>query len=70
MKKNILSVTPFVVALICIVAYSSSVAPNGTLNEPFFLIPLFWFFTLIGTVGLVVRFYVFSSNNKKILNNK
>lgn len=64
MKKYILSAIPFVIAVICLAAYNmigSSVAPDGTLNEPFFLIPIFWLFTLIGVIGLIIRF----SSHKK-----
>ncbi|WP_157843651.1 DUF3955 domain-containing protein, partial [Clostridium botulinum] len=40
MKKYILSIIPFVLAMGCVMAYNiigSEVAPDGTLIEPFFL---------------------------------
>ena len=43
MKKNILYSSPFILAFLCIVAFNligSKVMPDGTLVEPFFLIPI------------------------------
>lgn len=69
MKKNILSAIPFVIAVICLVAYNiigSSVAPDGTLIEPFFLIPMAWLFTFIGILGLIIRCAIYLSKKKSI----
>ncbi|WP_286161397.1 DUF3955 domain-containing protein [Clostridium sp. KNHs214] len=41
----------------------AKIAPDGTLIEPFFLIPIGWLFIIIGIVsGLIISF---SKNHKK-----
>jgi hypothetical protein len=58
MKKYALNLIPFIIGIGCLVAYNiigSEVLPNGTLVEPFFLIPLFYLFIFIGIIGLIVR---------------
>lgn len=58
MKKNILYSIPFLIAIGCLVIFSiigSEVAADGTLIEPFFLIPIFWLFSFIGILALIFR---------------
>lgn len=58
MKKNILYSIPFLIAIGCLVIFNiigSEVAADGTLIEPFFLIPLFWLFSFIGILALIFR---------------
>lgn len=56
MKKYIFTIASFVVAVICGVSYNiigSEVAQDGTLVEPFFLIPLTYLFLLIAIVSAI-----------------
>ncbi|MEG2194608.1 MAG: DUF3955 domain-containing protein [Terrisporobacter sp.] len=42
----------------CIVAYNvigSEVLSDGTLVEPFYLIPIAWLSLFIGAIGLIIR---------------
>ncbi|MEG1141519.1 MAG: DUF3955 domain-containing protein [Clostridia bacterium] len=58
MKKNILYSIPFLIAIGCLVIFNiigSEVAADGTLIEPFFLIPIFWLFSFIGILALISR---------------
>ncbi|GKZ04946.1 DUF3955 domain-containing protein [Paraclostridium bifermentans] len=58
MKKNILYSIPFLIAIGCLVIFNiigSEVAADGTLIEPFFLIPIFWLFSFIGILTLIFR---------------
>lgn len=58
MKKNILNIIPFLLAGGCIIAYNiigSEVLSDGTLVEPFYLIPTAWLFFVIGLGGLIGR---------------
>lgn len=57
MKKLILVVIPFIISLGCGVAYKiigCEIAPDGTLLEPFYLIPIGYLFFTIGIIGLLV----------------
>lgn len=59
MKKYILSLISFIISFGCIVAYNiigSKVAEDGTLIEPFFLIPMAWLFVAIAVLSGVVIF--------------
>lgn len=70
MKKYLLASTPILIGVICLVIYSiigSSVAPDGTLEEPFFLIPLSYLFVFIGIISIL--FVAFISMFKKIKHN-
>ncbi len=65
MKKNLLILIPFILAVGCFIAYNiigSEVAPDGTLIEPFFLIPMTYLFMLIGIIASIVSFF---RNSKK-----
>ena len=58
MKKYLLNLIPFILTALCFVAYNligSEVLPDGTLSEPFFLIPISWFFFLIGVTWLLIN---------------
>lgn len=70
MKKNILYSIPFLIAIGCLVIFNiigSEVAADGTLIEPFFLIPIFWLFSLIGILALIFRFMLFLFKKKHII---
>lgn len=57
MKKYILAFITFIVGIGCMVAYGiigSEVAPDGTLIEPFFLIPLSYLFMTVGVLIAIV----------------
>ncbi|SHM89696.1 Protein of unknown function [Anaerosporobacter mobilis DSM 15930] len=58
MKKYLLNVIPFIIAGICFLSYNvigSEVLADGTLSEPFYLIPMAYLFVLIGLVWLIVN---------------
>ncbi|MEG0308551.1 MAG: DUF3955 domain-containing protein [Clostridium sp.] len=68
MKKNIFNAIPFIVSITCIIAYNiigAEVLTDGTLVEPFYLIPLTFLFLFIGIIGLGIR-GIFYLKNKKI----
>ena len=57
MKKYILSMIPLILAMGCVIAYNiigSEVAADGTLIEPFFLIPIGYIFVLVSMVSLII----------------
>lgn len=57
MKKYILALIPFIIGIGCFIAFSiigSEVAPDGTLVEPFFLVPIGYLFLFTGIVGIIV----------------
>ncbi len=68
MKKYILNLIPFIIILVCIIAYNcigSNILEDGTLVEPFYLIPIAWAFLFIGIIGFVIRLllsYIKSKN--------
>lgn len=67
-KKYLLASTPIFLGVIFLIASTiigSRVAPDGTLIEPFFLIPLSYLFVLIGIVSLIFTAIVtkFKRNN-------
>lgn len=69
MKKNILYSIPFLIAIGCLVIFNiigSEVATDGTLIEPFFLIPTFWLFSFIGILALIFKFMLFLFKKKHI----
>ena len=58
MKKYIINLIPFGIAAICLVAFNmigSEVLSDGTLVEPFYLIPIAWMFFFRGIVGVGIR---------------
>ena len=63
----------FIEALVCVIAYNiigSKVDAQGVLQEPFFLIPLFWLFLmfslLAGGINLIAR--IIQAKRKKAIN--
>ncbi|MEA2112573.1 MAG: DUF3955 domain-containing protein [Patescibacteria group bacterium] len=59
MKKYLLAIIFLVLGIGCAVAYKligSEVAPDGTLKEPFALIPLGWLFIIIGISKLTITY--------------
>jgi hypothetical protein len=67
MKKNILNLIPFIVTVVCIIVYKvigAEVLADGTLVEPFYLIPIGWLFLFIGIIGVSIRI-AFSFKNKR-----
>lgn len=68
MKKYLLSIISFFISIVCILSYNvigSSVAPDGTLIEPFYLIPMSWLFLIIGLASLIIVFVASHLKNKK-----
>lgn len=69
MKKYLISLISLIISLGCIVAYGiigSEVAPDGTLVEPFFLIPMAWLFAFIAVISaLIYKISPFFNNYKK-----
>ncbi|AFS78117.1 hypothetical protein Curi_c11030 [Gottschalkia acidurici 9a] len=54
-NKYLLASTPIFLGLICIITSTiigSRLEPDGTLVEPFFLIPLTYIFVFIGIISL------------------
>ncbi|MBU3109499.1 DUF3955 domain-containing protein [Clostridium gasigenes] len=70
MKKYILALIPFIIGVVCFITFSiigSEVAADGTLVEPFFLIPIGFLFLAISIIiAIVVRISAFYFNTKKI----
>nr|WP_312986142.1 DUF3955 domain-containing protein [Clostridioides sp.] len=56
-KKYLLASTPIILGFLCLMIYNvigSSVAPDGTLVEPFALIPTGYLFIFIGIISLAI----------------
>ena len=70
MKKKFLVLIPFIIGIACMVAFNiigSEVAPDGTLLEPFYLIPMSFLFMVIGIIlVLTVNIVSFFRKSKKI----
>lgn len=60
MKKiYLIPLVPLILGLCCFVAFNiigSKVAPDGTLIEPFFLIPIGWMLILVGFVSGIILY--------------
>lgn len=69
MKKNIPALMSLIIGIGCFVTYSiigSEVAADGTLLEPFFLIPIGYLFLAIGIIfGLAVSIASFFRKPQK-----
>lgn len=68
MKKYLLTLISFIIGIGCFIAYNiigSEVAPDGTLIEPFGLIPIGYLFFFIGIITLLVRLASNYSKTKK-----
>ncbi|MCT4563631.1 MAG: DUF3955 domain-containing protein [Maledivibacter sp.] len=53
MKKYLLTLISFIVGFCCLTTYNiigAKVAPDGTLLEPFYLIPLSYIFIFLGII--------------------
>ncbi|MED3689823.1 DUF3955 domain-containing protein [Peribacillus butanolivorans] len=67
-KKYLLASTPIFLGVICMISYfmiGSRVEPDGTLVEPFFLMPLSYLFVFIGIIAFlfVATISVFKKTN-------
>lgn len=63
--KKLLTLLPFCLFAICLITYSiigSRVLPDGTLDEPFFLIPIAWLFFFIGILMVIVQLISYLKN--------
>ncbi|MGN1033845.1 MAG: DUF3955 domain-containing protein [Intestinibacter sp.] len=63
--KKLLTVLPFCCFAICLITYSvigSRVLADGTLDEPFFLIPIAWLFFFIGILMVVIQLIFYLKN--------
>lgn len=70
MKKYLPTFILVILDIICVVAYNiigSEVLEDGTLVEPFFLIPIAWLIALVAIVTGVVTFII---SRKRKLNSK
>ena len=72
MKKYIFSLVCLIISILCLVSYNvigAEVLLDGTLKEPFFLIPTAYLFLLIFIVSIVVikinHVYKSKKNNLK-----
>lgn len=60
-KKYLVSLISIFISIVCIVSFNiigSEVLPDGTLVEPFFLIPLGWLFFSIGIISGISAFII------------
>ncbi|MBE7106758.1 DUF3955 domain-containing protein [Bacillus cereus] len=58
MKKYILSLIPLILGVGCLVSFNtigSKVATDGTLVEPFYLLPIGYLFISISVISLLVN---------------
>ena len=61
MKKYLVSLISIFISIVCIISYNiigSEVLADGTLVEPFFLIPLGWLFFAIGIITGIIAFII------------
>ncbi|MGE6347129.1 DUF3955 domain-containing protein [Bacillus mycoides] len=66
-KKYLLASSPIFLGVLCIVMFNiigSEVKPDGTLVEPFFLIPLAYLFVFTGIIAILFV-AIFSMFRKK-----
>ncbi|QEL87620.1 DUF3955 domain-containing protein [Bacillus mycoides] len=66
-KKYLLASSPILLGVLCIIMFNiigSEVKPDGTLVEPFFLIPLAYLFVFTGIIAILFV-AVFSMFRKK-----
>jgi len=55
-RKYLLASIPLILSVLCIVSFAmigSNVEPDGTLKEPFFLIPIGYLFFFSGIISLM-----------------
>lgn len=56
MKKYLFSIISIIISLGCIITFNfigSEVLPDGTLSEPFFLIPIGFLFAILAVISAV-----------------
>ncbi len=56
--KKFIYLLPFVLGACCLIAFNiigSKVAPDGTLIEPFFLIPIAFILFFIGVISVLIK---------------
>lgn len=75
MKKYIFSLVCLIISILCLVSYNvigAEVLLDGTLKEPFFLIPTAYLFLLIFIVSIVVIKinYVYKSKKNNLKEKK
>lgn len=61
MKKYLVSLISIFISIVCIISYNiigSEVLADGTLVEPFFLIPFGWLFFAIGITTGIAAFII------------
>jgi len=66
-KKHIISIISFLATIGCVIAYEvigSTVQPDGMLSEPFYLIPLTYFFL---TIAVISTIFSLIKNKRKAL---
>lgn len=68
-NKYLVASTPILLGIVCLIIYSmigSRVEPDGTLTEPFFLIPLSYLLFFSGVISLlfVAIISVIKKNNR------
>ncbi|MFU0788563.1 MAG: DUF3955 domain-containing protein [Virgibacillus proomii] len=71
-KKILLALLPILIGVICLISYfiiGSRVTPDGTLEEPFFLIPLSYLFVFSG-IALLLFMAIISVIKKNKHNNQ
>lgn len=69
MKKYIVSLISIAISVGCATAYNiigSKVAADGTLIEPFFLIPMTWLFAVIAVISALLIKIVRTIKYKKL----
>lgn len=60
--EEIYNIFPFLITIGCLVAYNiigSRVLANGILDEPFFLIPIAWFFFFVGVLIALIQLILY-----------
>lgn len=68
MKRYIPTLILLVIDVICVVIFNlnSKVLEDGTLSEPFFLIPLMWLITLVAVIIAIVAFVKNRKDKEKL----
>ncbi len=68
MKRYIPTLILLVIDVICVVIFNlnSKVLEDGTLSEPFFLIPLMWLITLVAVIMAIVAFVKNRKDKEKL----
>lgn len=69
MKRWFVSISFAILAIVCVIGYrlmgGARVLADGTLQEPFFLIPLGWIFAVASILSFVVTFIFKVRKTKK-----